>query len=152
LTDGAEQGDKSFYVVVASGAQRLFFIDLWNLESSDHVSVAQHVALIIQALSTYSIRVNCIVTDNAGNLVRTFNPDELTETVQILSGKKVLHLRRGCHSANVVLEDLGREEAVCLAFQNEMTLILQKLSRKPIKNHLRDEGVTSKNLVIQDVK
>jgi hypothetical protein len=109
LTDGAKRGDKNFYVVVAYSAQKLYFIDLLNLESSDHVSVAQHVALIIQALSTYSICVNCIVTDNARNLVRALSPDELTETVQILPGEKASNVRCDCHSADLALDDISSE-------------------------------------------
>jgi hypothetical protein len=70
---------------------------LLNLESSHDFTITGHVALIIQELTTYSARVNCIVTNNACDLVRAVNPDELAKSVQILSQKRVLHVRCGCH-------------------------------------------------------
>jgi hypothetical protein len=152
LTDGAKRGDKNFYVFVAYSAQKLYFIDLLNPESSESFIVTQDVAPIIQELNTYSIRVNYMVSDNASNMVCALNPNELTEIVQILSGEKVLHVRCRYHSANLALEGLSREDAAFLAFQNEMTLIRQILRREPIENPSRKEGVTSKILVIQDVK
>jgi hypothetical protein len=44
-------------------------------------------------------------------------------------------MRCGRHSANFPLEDLGREEAVFLAFQNEVRLMLQVLRRKKKTDH-----------------
>jgi hypothetical protein len=61
-------------------------------------------------------------------------------------------MRCGCSSANLVGEDHGRDKATFLAFQDEIRLELRILRRRPVKNPLRKEGVTSKILVIQDVK
>jgi hypothetical protein len=36
---------------VANSTQKLCFIDLLNLDSGNHLTVAQHIALIIQELS-----------------------------------------------------------------------------------------------------
>jgi hypothetical protein len=47
LIDGAKRGDKNFYVIVAYSTQKLYFIDLLNLEASNHVTVAQYAAPII---------------------------------------------------------------------------------------------------------
>jgi hypothetical protein len=126
--------DRNFQLGVSHGAQGLYFIDLLNLESSDRSTISPCVALIIQALSTCSSHVNCIVTNNASNLVRALSPDELTDMVQILSGEKALHVRCGCHSANLALEDLGREEAAFFAFENEVRAKPRILRRRLIKN------------------
>jgi hypothetical protein len=152
LIGAAKRGDKTFCVVVAYSTQKLYFIDLLNLESSHDFTTTGHVALIIQELTTYSARANCIVTNNAVDLVRALNPDELAESVQILSERKVLHVRCRCDSARLALEDLGQEEAAFLAFQNGMRLVLEILRRRPIKNDLRKEVLTSKSPVIQDAK
>jgi hypothetical protein len=63
--------------------------------------------VITQELSICSVRVNCIVTEEARNLVLALNPDELTETVQILSGEKASRVKCGCHSASLALENIG---------------------------------------------
>jgi hypothetical protein len=87
----------------------LYFIDLLKDESSDDFTIAQYVTPIIQELSTNSIRVNWTVIDNVCNLVRALDPDELTEAVQILSWEKAFHMRCGCLSGHLALEDLGRQ-------------------------------------------
>jgi hypothetical protein len=58
VIDCVKRGDKKLYLVVAYGPQKLYFIDLLDLDSSNHLAVTQHIAPIIRALSTYSICVN----------------------------------------------------------------------------------------------
>jgi hypothetical protein len=87
LIDGAKRSDKNFYVVTPNRAQKLYFVDLFNLDSSNYLIVAQHVALVIQELSVYLVRVNRIVTNNRSNLVRVLNLNELKETVQFCFGE-----------------------------------------------------------------
>jgi hypothetical protein len=106
---------------------------------------------VVVAYSTF-IHFKCLVSDKASNLVRVLNPDELTETIQTLSRAKLLHLICSCHLANLVLEDLGREKAVLLAFQDEMSLGFQILRRRLINDHLPNDGAASRVLIIQDVK
>jgi hypothetical protein len=67
----------------------------------------QQIPTFISEMNTDSIRVNYIVTDNARNSSRALNPDELSETVQVLLGDKVFHVRCDYNSANLALEDLG---------------------------------------------
>jgi hypothetical protein len=119
LIDRERRDNKGFDVVVAHSVKKLYFIDLLKFESTNHLGVTQHPAPIIQQLNTYSIRVTCIVTDNASNLVRAHK----NGSAFVLG--RVLHVRWGCHSANLALEDFGREEAALLAFQNEMRLMFQ---------------------------
>jgi hypothetical protein len=130
LIDGTKQRDKNFYVVIAHSAEKLQLVNLLNLESRDDPTIAKHVASIIQELIAHSIHVNCIVIDNDSDIVRSLDTDENTETVQILSGEKLLHGRCGCQSANLALDDLGREEANFLSLRDEKMPMLQILRRK----------------------
>jgi hypothetical protein len=63
-------------------------------------------------------------------------------------------MRCGRHSANLPPEDLGREEAAFLAFQNEVRLMLQVLRRKKKTDHkpLAKRGCNFETPVVQDVK
>jgi hypothetical protein len=57
--------------------------------------------------------------------------DELTEKVRILSGQEVLRVRCGCHSANLLLENLDRGKVIVLAFQDEKRLMPPILKGDP---------------------
>jgi hypothetical protein len=63
---------------------------LLRLQSGDQLRLIQNFAALIQESGAYSIRVKCLVTDIASHTVRVLNPDEITETLYVLSGKKVV--------------------------------------------------------------
>jgi hypothetical protein len=59
---------------------------------SRYSAVDRCITPILQELSTYSARVNCIVVDHTANLVRALDPNKFTETAQFLSLEQVLQM------------------------------------------------------------
>jgi hypothetical protein len=96
--------------------------------------------------------VPATVTDNVSNLVRAINPQEATETIQVITNQKILHMRCDRHSAVLALGDIVKHCPSSGASKKDMEKLLQILRRKEAKTQFRACGITQKNPLIQYVK
>jgi hypothetical protein len=82
VTDGVKHARRTFYIVLAAAAARLYFVDLIEMDRADHRSLAQAIGPCIAKLIKKDTIVLSVVSDNASNLERTLNPQELKDSLR----------------------------------------------------------------------
>jgi hypothetical protein len=106
VTDGLSRVGRTFYVILASTLERLYFVDLVEVASPDRVSLVQAIGPKLKELIDNGVFLVSVVSDNAINLERTFCPEQLTESLTEFLGKPTLHVHCAVHSVNLVMNDL----------------------------------------------
>jgi hypothetical protein len=152
VTDGLTHVGRTFYVILASTAERLYFIDLVEVASSDHVSLVQAIEPKLKELIDNGVILVSVVSDNASNLERTFNPEQLTESLTEFLGKPTLHVHCAVHSVNLVMKDLLDLSPSFAALRQSMMELFAHLRLSAVKAHLRSLGITCKIPKIQEIK
>jgi hypothetical protein len=92
------------------------------------------------------------VTDNASNLERTFNPNELRDSLPEWIGKPIAHVHCGVHGTNLALRDLEVRFPSFSRLRDELCSLLNRSRSQDIKTLLYGAGCRGKIPVIQEIK
>jgi hypothetical protein len=152
IADGATWESRALYFVVAFTPRNIYFLDVMHLESTDHLAIANEMGKLVKKLNDGGTIVWGVTTDNAANLVRALDPEELRETLQTVTGRKILHVRCGIHTAHLVFSDLEKESLIFPAFKDYVTKLLSWLRKPEQRVYLRAQGVEGKIPRIEEMK
>jgi hypothetical protein len=152
IADGATWEGRALYFVVAFTPRNIHFLNVLHLESTDHNAIANEMGDLVTKLKAGNTKVWSVTTDNAANFVRALNPDELRETLQSVTGEKILHIRCGIHTAHLVFSDLEKESELFGGFKDYITKLLSWLRKPEQKRYLRSHDVTCKIPRIEEIK
>jgi hypothetical protein len=79
------------------------FVALKKTEETDHLPLIRKLNPRIQDLVSRGAIITSVATDNASNLERAFNPDELRESLTECIGRPIAHVHCGVINTNLAL-------------------------------------------------
>ena len=162
IVDGATVNERTFYCVTCFCERRLYFAGIYPVPVADHESLARVLSAPVEEIVAAGAVVTSAVTDNARNLTLSMTPAELPgpglctanqrTSVQAITGTRIIHISCGIHTCQLILVDLMKEDIEFAQFKMELQNLMTYLKTRKVKNFLRDNGLTCKIPMIQDIK
>lgn len=160
ITDGGTLGDRTIYNVVFFSEKKLYFGGLLRVQISDHETLAKELQNPIKRIEKKEAVIIAIITDNAKNLSLAttssaqnprFTKNQIT-CIQELTRLPIFHVPCGIHTINLVISDYEKKSKDFSSFKIGITEYFRKLHSKPVKNVLRQAGITRKIPIIEEIK
>ena len=154
--DGSTVDPKCIYAVTASyqgmsGRRQQEFVRVFEYDEASGANIAADIAAMLQQHVARGVLPIGVVIDNGSNLVRAFDATQ-KDSVQALTGIKLVVGRCGVHTANRILVDAEGTVEGFPEFKSYVKATIKFLHRRVAKRALRRLGVTTKVPRVQEAK
>jgi hypothetical protein len=149
ITDGTQWCGRTFYPVILyyimpDGFARLELAGIFELDRAGHEELAACIGPLVKRLRESGASIIAEITDNAGNLTAAFSETGQKDTVQSVSGARMLWISCGIHTTQLVCATAEQEVDGFLEFLEWLRRLMAALRTKPVKRELREKGVSEK--------